>query len=114
MQDPTEEVRQAAEKISGRFILRPGRDWADAEVKQMMTSMAMQMLDMEYDDGFAIVTKNGLRVTQDTVRLSESFSVEGNRQVVDASQMFAGLHAAYDNFSELGVIGDEGLVIEAD
>lgn len=110
----TEADKQAAEKISGRFVLRPGRNWDEAEVKQIMTSMALKLLDEDYEDGFAIITKNGLRITQNSVRLTESFSVDGNRQVVNRTQMFAGLHLAFDKFLELGVIGDEGMVIESE
>ena len=108
--DLTDADREAAEKVSGRFILRPGHDWKNVEVKSMLTDMAMNLLDEGSDDGFAIVTKNGLRVTQDTVRLKESFSVDGNRQVVNRNQMFTGLHNAFDSFEELGVLGEEMLI----
>jgi hypothetical protein len=112
--DLTEDDRIAAAKVSGRFVLRPGHDWDDAGVKAIMTEMAMELLDENYPDGFAIVTKNGLRVTQDAVRLSENFGVEGNRQVLHRQQTFDGLHQAFGKFSELGVIGDVEMVIDND
>lgn len=112
--DLTDADREAAAKISGRFILRPGHDWSNIEVKGMLTDMAMNLLDEGNDDGFAIVTKNGLRVTQDTVRLKESFSVDGNRQVVNRNQMFTGLHNAFESFEELGVLGEEMLIDDGD
>ncbi|CAD0185805.1 hypothetical protein RUESEDTHA_02705 [Ruegeria sp. THAF57] len=108
--DLTAADREAATKIAGRFVLRSGKDWKDAHVKRVMTDMAMELLDGGSDDGFAIVTKNGLRITQDSVRLKDDFSVDGNRQVVSRHQMFAGLHSAIDRFEELGVIGDEILI----
>jgi len=112
--DLTDADRQAAEKISGRFVLRPGHDWNNAEVKSIMTGMAMELLNADYDEGFAIVTKNGLRVTQDAVRLTENFGVDGNRQVVNRAQVFNGLHEAFDRFVEIGVLGDDGIVIDQD
>ncbi len=110
--DLTQEDRRAAEKITGRFILRPGHDWDNAEVKAIMTEMAMELLNEGNDDGFAIVTKNGLRVTQDSVRLSDSFHVDGNRQIVNQQQMFSGLQDCFGTFIDMGVIGNEDAVID--
>ncbi|WP_173485857.1 MULTISPECIES: hypothetical protein [unclassified Aliiroseovarius] len=108
--DLTDEDREAATKVAGRFVLRPGFDWKDVHVKRMMTDMAMNLLEEGIDDGFAIVTKNGLRVTQNSVRLKDDFKVDGNRQVVSSSQMFDGLHSAMDQFQHLGVLDDEILI----
>lgn len=108
---PSEAELEAATKISGRFVLRPGSDWKDVNVKSVMTGMAMELLDEGSDDGFAIVTKNGLRITGNSVRLKDYFRVDGNRQVVDRGQMFNGLHSAIEKFDQMGVLGDE-IVIE--
>jgi hypothetical protein len=108
--DPTPEELVAAEKISGRLVLRPGFDWKDANVKRIMTDMALELLDEGTDDGFAIVTKNGLRITQNAVRLTDDFNVEGNRQVVSSAQMFTGLHDAFERFQEIGVLDEEMLI----
>jgi len=106
----TDEDREAASKISGRFVLRPGHDWNDIQVKEILTDMAMELVDDGSDDGFAIVTKNGLRITQDYVRLSDSFSVDGNRQIINGAQVFAGLQDAFDSFEQAGVLGDDMII----
>lgn len=102
--DVTEEEREAAEKIMARLTLRPGRDWDDLHVKELMAEMATNLVDDELDSGFTIVTKSGLRITRDSVRVSDDFHVDGNRRVVDVVQVRSALSVAYEQFQEIGVL----------
>lgn len=103
--DATPEELDAAEKVMGRLTLRPGRNWDDAHVHDLLTGMADSIIDDDDGDaGFAIVTKSGLRITRDSVRVQDSFRVDGNRRIVDTVQVKAGLTAAFDRFDELGVL----------
>jgi hypothetical protein len=104
-EDISPEEKEAATKIAGRIILKPGHDWKDVHVKSLLTNMAKDLLDNDdLEDGFAIVTKNGLRITQDSVRIKETIRVEGNRRIVSVPQMFEGLNNACDQFEEMDVM----------
>jgi len=94
--------RQAASKISARVVLRPGRDWADPKVKELMAEMASNVLN-EMDDGFIIVTKNGLRVTHDSLKVKDDFHVDGNKRVVDVNQIHTKLLESFAKLEGMGV-----------
>lgn len=102
-QNLTAEDRIAAERISPRLTLRPGRDWDDFHVKEVMVGMAENVLE-EMDDGFSIITKNGLRITSSMMRVRQSFNVDGNRRVIDVGQVRAALIQAHNDFRTMGII----------
>lgn len=102
--DVTDEEREAAEKIMARLTLRPGRDWDDMHVKELLAEMATDLVDDGLDNGFAIVTKSGLRITRDSVRVRDDFHVDGNRRVVDVIQVRSALSEAFEQFQEMGVL----------
>ena len=100
--DLSQEEKEAATKIAARVVLRPGRDWNDMHVKELLADMASNVLD-EMDDGFVIVTKNGLRVTHDSMRVKDDFNVNGNRRVVDVKQVHDELQASFGSLESMGV-----------
>lgn len=102
--DVSQEEREAAEKINARLTLKPGRNWENLHVKELLSHMASDVLEADLDDGFAIVTKSGLRITRDTVRVKDDFNVDGNRRVVDPVQIKTGLDAAFAEFRRMGVL----------
>lgn len=101
--DATPADLQAAESIMGRLTLRPGRAWGQPQVRELMLEMAEEVLDDGHDEGFAIVTKSGVRITRDSVRVKDDFRVDGNRRVLDTMQVQTALTAAFDHFDELGI-----------
>ncbi|WP_370311698.1 hypothetical protein [Sagittula sp.] len=101
--DATPEELEAAERIMGRLTLRPGRAWDQPQVRELMLEMAEEVLDDGHDEGFAIVTKSGVRITRDSVRVRDDFRVDGNRRVIDTVQVRTALSDAFDHFDELGI-----------
>ncbi|MBL4907383.1 MAG: hypothetical protein JKX94_08025 [Sneathiella sp.] len=101
--DRTEEEIEASENIMTRLTLRPGRNWDNINIKNILADISTDILG-DHDDGFSIITKNGLRITKDAMRVKDDFFVDGNRRVVDIGQIENALHAAYDQFNEMGVL----------
>ncbi|WP_304951454.1 hypothetical protein [Sulfitobacter sp.] len=101
--DATPAELQAAESIMGRLTLRPGRAWGQPQVRELMLEMAEEVLDDGHDEGFAIVTKSGVRITRDSVRVRDDFRVDGNRRVIDTVQVRTALTEAFDHFDEIGI-----------
>ena len=101
--DATPEELEASESIMGRLTLKPGKAWDQPQVRELMLEMAEEVLDDGHDEGFAIVTKSGVRITRDSVRVRDDFRVDGNRRVIDSVQVRAALSAAFNHFDELGI-----------
>ena len=100
---------KAAEKLSGKVVIRPGKNWKQPAVKELTKSFAAELIETEYEDGFTIKTKNG-RITPKDVKLSEEFKVEGNKQVIDSNLVFEELNSILGKFKKLGVLGEEMLI----
>jgi hypothetical protein len=49
------------------------------------------------------VTKSGVRITREAVRVRDDFRVDGNRRVIDSVQVRAALSTAFNHFDELGI-----------
>lgn len=93
----------AAEKIGVQISLVPGKKWQLADVKQMMGDVAQKVVD-EYDEGFVIVTKTNLRITQDSITIKDKFNADGNKQIITVKQVESGLRDALSRFREKGLI----------
>lgn len=102
-EEMTDEDLLAAEKVSARISLKPGRSWNNPYVKEFLGEVASEIMD-ECDEGFAIVTKNGFRVTRESIRAKHSFLVDGNKRVLDVGQVEEGLNQALDNFTAMGML----------
>ncbi|MBF9051447.1 hypothetical protein GTF97_14485 [Roseobacter sp. HKCCD8767] len=58
----------------------------------------------DYEDGFSIVTKSGLRITKDKLTVSRPFSVDGNKTTIDAVQTFQRLQEQLNELLNLHLI----------
>lgn len=101
----TQEQIDAASNIEGKLILKPGRDWKKPEVKSLMTTLSNNIRN-SYEDEFAIVTKNGLRLTRDKMSLKRECDVQGNRRVLSSTQMEMQLRSTLSLFYELDIVND--------
>jgi len=69
-----------------------------------MADMASEVYNEEDDDGFVIVTKSGLRLSKGNLTIHKSFSLQGNKRVVSATEMRIRLLSVMDGLQEAGVI----------
>lgn len=99
-------------KMYGKLVLRSGSKWETPSIQSAMQGVATRLLGDEESDDFRIVTKNGITITQDAIRLSEQFEADGNSQIVSARDVAKGLRAAYDHFLKLGVLGEIETIVE--
>ncbi|WP_306016909.1 hypothetical protein [Oceanicaulis sp. MMSF_3324] len=100
----TPEEIEAAEHLIGRLSLKPGRDWKMPQVKALTADMATSLLDSDEDGQFAIVLKNGFRLTRDRMSVKRSYSAEGNKHVLSPVDVQAKLTSAMDELFESGVL----------
>jgi hypothetical protein len=100
----TAEEIEAAEHLLGRLSLKPGRDWNRPHVRTLMTDMASSLLDSDEDGQFAIVLKNGFRLTRDKMSVKRSYNAEGNKHVLVPADVQAKLTSAMDELFESGVL----------
>lgn len=101
---------KAAEKLSGMVVMRPGKNWEQPAVKELTKSFAAKLIETDYEDGFTIKTKKGMKITPKNIKLSEEFKVEGNKQVIDGNLVFEELNSILGKFKKLGVLGEEMLI----
>jgi hypothetical protein len=102
-ENPSDEEREAASKVMGRLILKPGRQWNDVHVRELLGNAAERIIEND-EEGFAIVTKSGLRITKDKLQISEQFEVEGNSRLIERNQVALRLEQAYERFLEIGIL----------
>jgi hypothetical protein len=86
---PTVEEMQAAAEVEMKVVLRPGKSWKKENVKEFLSVIGKGIYEErdELDEGFAIVTKSGLRLTRDKLTIHKPFSVDGNKRLVDPFQV---------------------------
>ena len=94
---------EAANEIVLRMKIKPrARQWGKPSVKALLGSIAKNVWDQDDDDfhgeGFAIVTKSGLTITQDEMRIRDSIAVDGNRRVLDVDQVSKQLNITFGQF----------------
>lgn len=95
---------EAASLVQARVSLKAGRNWKKEDVKDLMADMASEVYNEEDDDGFVIVTKSGLRLSKGNLTIHKSFSLQGNKRVVSATEMRTRLLSVMDGLQEAGVI----------
>ena len=104
---PPEKI-DAAKKIMSRLTLKPGRNWDDLHVKEIMTGLAKHIHNAEDDDrpddGFTIMTKSGVKITQDDIRIKHNFQVDGNNCIISTLQVQESLVSSYNHLAEIGVL----------
>lgn len=105
--DPSPEDLEAASNIGLRLALKPGKRWRREDVKELMSEMSQNLYEQraEYEEGFAIVTKSGLRLTHDKLTIHRPFSVQGNKRTVNSFQVRDRLDEIMTALHEGGVIG---------
>ncbi len=74
------------------------------QVKALTADMATSLLDSDEDGQFAIVLKNGFRLTRDRMSVKRSYSAEGNKHVLSPVDVQAKLTSAMDELFESGVL----------
>lgn len=92
----------AASEVETKIVLRPGKSWKKENVKNFLSDLALDVYQ-NHDDGFAIVTKSGLRLTRDKVTISKQFEVDGNKQVIDSTQVRARMHDIFDRLFQADI-----------
>lgn len=104
---PTAEEMEAAADISVKFTLLPGRAWRQENVRDFLADVGRELYEQrdEYEDGFAIVTKNGMRLTRSKLTVSRAFNADGNRALINALQVRDRLHEIMDELQGNGVAG---------
>lgn len=99
-------------EVYGKLVLRSGAKWENPSIQRAMQSTARRLIDDGDSEGFKIVTKSGITITEDAIRLTNQFEVHGNSQIVDVRQLATGLREAYSRFSGLGVLGEFVTIVE--
>ena len=107
--DPSEDGRTAAANIKTNVILRPGRQWDNAKVKMVLEKIVAEFGDNDewerLDEGFAIVTRSGMRITHDSLRVKHEFEIEGNNRIIfNPLGVQDSLVNAFIELTEMGVI----------
>ena len=103
---PTNAELRAASMVEARISLRPGRDWDKPHVTSLLAKVAENVMN-GHDDQFAIVTKDGFRLTRDKMSVHKEYRVDGNSRVLNSLEVDAALAGM---FAEL----EQSLVIDAD
>lgn len=102
---PDNAVANGAEDVLVGVSIKPGRDWKKPEVKELLASASRSILDDDDEEGFAIVTKSGLRFTKDKIRLSESVKLNNcSRRVLDYHEVRQHLDRTLRQFREMGIV----------
>lgn len=111
---PTPEDLDAASDIGLRVAFKPGKRWRRENVKELMSEMGQNLYQQraEYEDGFAIVTKSGLRLTHEKLTVHRPFAVEGNKRTVNPFQVRDRLDEIMTMLLEGGVLDEGGDVLE--
>lgn len=102
---PNAEEMEAASDVTMRVSLKPGKDWKKENVKHFLADLGQDIYAEEDGfEGFAIVTKSGLRLTHDKLTVHRAFNVEGNRRVINAIQVKDRLNAILNDLLEVNVV----------
>ncbi len=83
----TEAAKQAADNLEARLILRPGKSWDKPAVMDLLAGTSKRVMS-DYDNEFAIKTKNGIRLTAEKISITRDVSIEnGNRRVLASMEV---------------------------
>lgn len=98
---PTAEDLHAAERIEGKLVLRPGRDWDRPEVIDLMSAISN---NIRGEDEFAIVTKSGFRLTKEKMSFHRSFQVDGNKRILSSHQVDVAFREMFESLKIDGIL----------
>ncbi len=102
---PTREEIRAAALVEARISLRPGRDWNKPHVTSLLAKVAENVMNST-DDEFAIVTKDGFRLTRDKMSVHKEYRVDGNSRVLNSNDVEAALALMFTQLEQSLVIDD--------
>ena len=83
--DITDEEMKSFQDVMVNLKLRPGRHWKSPKVKLLMDKIVDKHTDdskEQLEDGIAIVTKDGKRITRETLLMTKEFEVDGNDLII--------------------------------
>lgn len=100
---PSAEDLQAAERIEGKLVLRPGRSWDNPEVIDLMSSISNNIRNGGEDE-FTIVTKSGFRLTREKMSFQRPFQVDGNKRILSSYQVDEAFRQVFQSLAEDGIL----------
>lgn len=100
---PSAEDLEAAALVETKLVFKPGWNWKNQNVKQLMSDLAVSTRN-DHEGEFVIVTKSGLRFTQEALSVQKPFGAEGNRRILDSINVETELRGIYGQLMEEGVI----------
>ncbi|WP_430254210.1 hypothetical protein [Neorhizobium sp. DAR64872/K0K18] len=100
---PSAENLHAAERIEGKLVLRPGRNWDNPEVIDLLSTMSNNIRN-GVEDEFTIVTKSGFRLTREKMSFQRTFQVDGNKRILSSYQVDAAFREVFQSLREDGIL----------
>ena len=107
----SEEDRNATEYLALRMVIQPKKNWEKAEVMKLTSRMANNLMDNDgADDGFSIITGNGLKITRNGAQVKYEFNIAPDISKLNSKSFFDGLFEAYNKFDNMELIVSDDAV----